>query len=352
MHDSNVEMMYERFTWRMLANHVSPWELEQIKSRIERWDDWCTVWSEAAQAHVKIGDAAAAAGHSVTAGQAYVRAASFYHWATFYFVHDQQQFTSALEHAAECLRKASPHVRPQLAIVSIPFEGSELPGYLRMPEGVRQPPLVIMCPGGDSTKEELYDLGEHVVARGMAYLAFDGPGQGLVSTRLKMRPDYEVALSAAIDYAQSRGDVDAKRIAVGGISYGGLFACRAAAFDDRVRAVVSVSAWYTPAGLYSRMHPLGQTAIKQYFGPNAPDVQNEITMAGAAERIRVPLLQVYGGRDKASPPEEAYRVERQVPGPVTTVVYEEGVHVCNNVQYKARPMIADWLSMIFTAGSN
>ena len=67
-------------------------------------------------------------------------------------------------------------------------------------------------------------------------------------------------------------------------------------------------------------------------------------MAGAAERIRVPLLQVYGGRDKASPPEQAYRVEKEVPGPVTTVVYEEGVHVCNNVQYKARPMIADWLA--------
>lgn len=349
MHDSNVEMMYERFTWRMLANHVSPWELEQIRSRIERWDDWCAVWSEAAHEHVKIGDAAAARRNSVTAGQAYVRAASFYHWATFYFVHDQQQFTTALEHAAECLRRAAPHVRPHLEVVSIPFEGVQLPGYLRKPEGVKEPPLVIMCPGGDSTKEELYDLGEHVVARGMAYLAFDGPGQGLVSTRLKMRPDYEVVLSAAIDYAQARGDLG-PGIAVGGISYGGLFACRAAAFDDRVRAAVAVSAWYTPAGLYSHMHPLGQTAIRQYFGPDAPDVQNRITMAGAAERIRVPLLQVYGGRDKASPPEQAYRVEKEVSGPVTTVVYEEGVHVCNNVQYKARPMIADWLANTLSAG--
>jgi 2,6-dihydroxypseudooxynicotine hydrolase len=111
-----------------------------------------------------------------------------------------------------------------------------------------------------------------------------------------------------------------------------------------VRAAVSVSAWYTPAGLYSHMHPLGQTAIRQYFGVNAPDVQNKITMAGAADKIKVPLLQVYGGCDKASPPEQAYRVEKEVPGPVTTVVYEEGVHVCNNVQYKARPMIADWLA--------
>ncbi len=42
-------------------------------------------------------------------------------------------------------------------------------------------------------------------------------------------------------------------------------------------------------------------------------------------------------------PEHAYRVEKEVKGPTTAVVYEEGVHVCNNVQYKARPIIADWL---------
>lgn len=40
-----------------------------------------------------------------------------------------------------------------------------------------------------------------------------------------------------------------------------------------------------------------------------------------------------------------------MPGPVTTVVYEEGVHVCNNVQYTARPMIADWLAKQLNAGS-
>ncbi|HEV7392961.1 MAG TPA: alpha/beta fold hydrolase, partial [Burkholderiales bacterium] len=164
------------------------------------------------------------------------------------------------------------------------------------------------------------------------------------STKRKMRPDYEVVLRAVVDFVSARKDVDASRLAVGGISYGGLFACRAAAFDERVRAAVSVSAWYTPAGLYAHMPPLGQIAIKQYFGPNPAEVQDRITMAGAAERIRVPLLQVYGGQDKASPPEQAYRVEKEVKGPCETVVFDEGVHVCNNVQNRARPLIADWLA--------
>ena len=344
MPDKNVESMFERFTWRILANHVSPWELEQLKQRIERWDDWCAQFSKLAQEHERIADEALAAGRKLTAGNAYVRAASIYHWASFYFVHDQDQFRAALQSAAACYRKAAPLVDPPMELLEIPFEGAVLPGYLRRPEGVERPAIAVFFPGGDSTKEELYDLGEHVVARGVAFAAFDGPGQALVSTRLKMRPDYEVAIKAVLDRLTQRSDIDASRLAVGGISYGGLFACRAAAFDERVRAAVSISAWYTPAGLYAHMPPLGKIAIKQYFGPDPAAVQDLMTMAGAAERITVPLLQVYGGRDKASPPSEAYRVEKEVQGPCKTVVYEEGVHVCNNVQNEARPMIADWLA--------
>lgn len=349
MPDKNVESMLERFTWRILANHVSPWELEQLKKRIERWDDWCAGFSALAREHVEIGDEAHAAGRTRTAGNAYVRAASIYHWASFYFVHDQSQFRAALEAAAACYRKAAPLVDPPMELLEIPFENVKLPGYLRKPAGVAKAPIAVFCPGGDSTKEELYDLGQHIVERGMAFLAFDGPGQGLVSTQLKMRSDYEVVIRAVVDHVAARSDVDAARLAVGGISYGGLFACRAAAFDERVRAAVSVSAWYTPAGLYSHMPPLGQIAIKQYFGANPADVQDRITMAGAAERIRVPLLQVYGGLDKASPPAQAYCVEKEVKGPCTTVVFDEGVHVCNNVQNKARPLIADWLADVLKA---
>ena len=339
--------MYDRFTWRILANHVTAWELEQLKKRIERWDDWCREFSALAREHVAAGDEAYARGHTLTAGNAYVRAASIYHWASFYFVHDQAQFREALEAGEACYRKAAPLV--PIELIDIPFEGVKLPAYLRKPSGVSRPPLAIFCPGGDSTKEELYDLGQHVIERGVAFLAFDGPGQGLVSTKLKMRADYEVVIRAVVDRVVARDDLDTSRLAVGGISYGGLFACRAAAFDERVKAAVSVSAWYTPAGLYSHMPPLGKIAIRQYFGPNPADVQDRITMAGAAERIRVPLLQVYGGMDKASPPAEAHRVENEVKGPCRTVVFDEGVHVCNNVQNKARPLIADWLREQFNA---
>jgi pimeloyl-ACP methyl ester carboxylesterase len=80
------------------------------------------------------------------------------------------------------------------------------------------------------------------------------------------------------------------------------------------------------------------------MGPDPQSVQDSITMKGVAERIKVPLLQIYGGLDKASPPEHAHRVAAEVKGPRTTLVFEDGVHVCNNLHHIVRPLIADWLA--------
>jgi 2,6-dihydroxypseudooxynicotine hydrolase len=328
----------------MLSQYVSPWEFEALKKKVQVWDQWCEEWCKAARKHAGIAEKAAAEGNRVTAGSAYVRAALYYHWATFLFVHDQKQWRAGMEAMDACWKKAAPLVDPPMELFEIPFAGTFLPGYLRKPAGVRNPPLVILVPGGDSTKEELYDFGDHMLKRGIAVFAFDGPGQGLVSARLKLRPDFEVPIRAVTDFVLKRADLDGKRLAIGGISYGGLFACRAAAFDERFKAVFSASSWYTPAGRFPSMDPLSQTGLKQYMGENAEAVQNSITMAGAAERIKVPLLQVYGGLDKASPPEHAYRVEKEVKGPTTTIVFEDGVHVCNNLHHIVRPLIADWLA--------
>lgn len=344
MADRNVEVALDRFTWRMLSQYVSPWEFEQLKKKIQVWDQWCEEWCKAARKHTEIGDKALADGHRLTAGTAYIRAALYYHWATFLFVHDRKQWRAGMEAMGECWKKAAPLVAPPMELFEIPFEGTYLPGYLRKPAGVKSPPLVILVPGGDSTKEELYDFGEHILKRGVAAFAFDGPGQGLVSARLKLRPDFEVAIRTVTDFILKRDDLDGQRLAIGGISYGGLFACRAAAFDARFKAVFSASSWYTPAGRFPGMDPLSQIGLKQYMGENAQQVQDSITMKGAAERIKVPLLQVYGGLDKASPPEHAHRVAAEVKGPTTTLVFDDGVHVCNNLHHIVRPIIADWLA--------
>ena len=69
-----------------------------------------------------------------------------------------------------------------------------------------------------------------------------------------------------------------------------------------------------------------------------------MTVAGAAGRATAPLLQVYGGNDQGSPLAQAERIAAEYGGPVTTVIYPDGVHVLNNVWNVARPLVADWLA--------
>jgi 2,6-dihydroxypseudooxynicotine hydrolase len=348
--DDRLESMYRRFTWRILSNYVSPWEFEQLREQITDYEQWCQAWSRQAESHVERGDEALAAGRRLTAGDAYLRAGLFYHWASFMFCHDQDQYRTALTAMGHAWAKAAPHVEPPMEILTVPFGGMTLNGYLRIPSGTARPPVVLLLPGADSTKEELYNLGDHIVARGLAVAAFDGPGQGIVSFEGKIRPDYEAAVQAIIDRLAARGDLDTGRLAVGGISYGGLFAIRTAAIDDRVRAVVSISSWYSPAGRFGTMEPLSKAGQYQHLGPDPAAVMESITLAGVAGRATVPLLQVYGGLDPASPPSQAEKVAGEYGGPVSTVVFDDGVHILNNVWYKARPMVADWLAETVLAG--
>jgi pimeloyl-ACP methyl ester carboxylesterase len=105
-----------------------------------------------------------------------------------------------------------------------------------------------------------------------------------------------------------------------------------------------MSSWYSPAHRYATQEPLSQSGLRQYMGDDPAAVQDAITVAGYAERVRVPVLQIYGGRDPASPPEQAERTAAELGGPNELVVFEEGVHVANNVPYRSRTLAADWLA--------
>ncbi len=345
--DERLESMYRRFTWRILSNSVSPWEFEKLKSEISDYEQWCSKWSALAAEHEARGDTAFAAGYFVTAGEAYIRAGLIYHWATFMFTHDQPQFRAGLQAMGAVWSKAAPLLNPQMEILKVLYEGTPLNGYIQRPIGVDNPPLVLLVPGADSTKEELFDLAQHILRRGMAIAAFDGPGQGEVSLTMKMRPDYEKAIVAMLDSLMKRDDIDRNRVAMCGISYGGLFSFRAAAIDPRIKALVSVSSWYSPAGRFAGMERLTSTGQYQYLGADPAATMESITLAGILKDVKVPALQVFGGLDPWSPATKAELIAEEIQGPSTTMLFEDGVHIVNNIWYKARPAIADWLSSAF-----
>ena len=116
---------------------------------------------------------------------------------------------------------------PPLEVVRIPFEGSEIVGYLRLPKSANGPvPLVIAVNGLDSRKEDLAESFAAILPFGVGFLAVDGPGTG--QAPVKASPTADRMLSRVIDYAQSRAEVDKTRLAVHGVSWGAYWATKLA----------------------------------------------------------------------------------------------------------------------------
>src|ERR1019366_3667184 len=109
------------------------------------------------------------------------------------------------------------------------------------PEAPARAPLVVLIPGLDSTKEEFYLWESAFLERGMATLSLDGPGQGETGFELNIRPDYEIAVGAVLDAVSHRSELDLSRVGAVGVSLGGYYVVRAAAFEPRLTATAGIS---------------------------------------------------------------------------------------------------------------
>jgi len=83
------------------------------------------------------------------------------------------------------------------------------------------------------------------------------------------------------------------------------FACRAAAFDDRYKAVVSVRQLVQPPGTLPRDGSAVADRAQQYMGENAEHGPEQHTWRTSPRGEGAAGLQIYGGLDKASPSELA-----------------------------------------------
>src|SRR5260370_20557851 len=98
-----------------------------------------------------------------------------------------------------------------------------------------------MIPGLDSVKEELQATAEHILSRGLAVIAVDGPGQGEAEYELPLESAYERVTTAVEDYLKERDDIDADRLGVVGVSLGGCYAPTSPPYDPRAQASVALT---------------------------------------------------------------------------------------------------------------
>jgi alpha-beta hydrolase superfamily lysophospholipase len=230
-------------------------------------------------------------------------------------------------------------------------------------------PVVVLVNGLDSTKEHMYASNhwEELAARGISCLMLDQPGTGeaLRLQGLTARIDTEAWGAAAVDWLETRADVDAARIGIVGWSLGGYYAPRAAAFEKRFALCVAWGANHDWGAVQRRRRQReGERPVPHYWEHvlwvwGHTDLEEFIAFAdavnleGVVERITVPFLIAHGANDRQIPLEHAHRsYDQAVNSPkreLRVFTPEEGAteHIGLDHLPHVSVFIADWVADTF-----
>ena len=260
-----------------------------IASRIKAGDyeSWFEAWSAAADTVAKEADDRLARGHKVSARDGYLRASNYYRSSEF-FLHGNPRdprIARVYRRSVDCYKACAALFDPPIEPVEIPYEGTTLPGYFHRADLSLSPrTTVIMHSGFDGSAEEMHFGGARAATeRGLNALAFDGPGQfgPLHREGLTFRPDWEKVVTPVVDFALKLPGVDPKRVALMGVSLGGLLAPRAAAFEKRIAALIANDGLFDyAAAQLARTPPEERERIKDKLAADsAPELDQALDQA-------------------------------------------------------------------------
>jgi 2,6-dihydroxypseudooxynicotine hydrolase len=337
-------------TWapRMIVQGIDYNDLVTTAARIRVWGDWCREWCATAAEHERFALQMEGEGNLESATESYLLAAMAYHFGCNNSPDNLDQYIPAAKKRVACYAKAAAHLKPAAERHEVPFENFRMPAYLRLPPEIPKPPAVIIISGLESTKEEARTMEDVLLRRGLATFTFDGPGQGESWFQGGMIVEFERATSAVIDYLESLSHVDERRIGVFGPSMGGYLAPRSAACDQRIKACTLAGGMYDRSRVLNRLDdPFEFARIahvwKVYDKEKIVDLHRRCTLEGLAPKIHCPLLVIHGTHDFV-PIAQAKRIYDEASGPKEWVLLEGGNHVCNNLSFRYRPLIGDFLA--------
>jgi dienelactone hydrolase len=287
---------------------------------------WMEEWSREADRVAKIGDEADAAGNSITAGNQYMRAGNYYYSAER-FIPPGDEKLAIYRKALRCYQGAMARLYPDIERVEVPYESQSLPAWFVKGRGQGKRPTVVLFDGMDNAKEmSVIFAGLDLAKRGINTLAIDGPGQSepLRLRGIPTRHDYEAAGIPAYDYVAARPEVDPKRIAAMGYSFGGYHAPRICAFDKRYAACVCFGAMHWNIHDFVSGHATTDprrtsgSTFQWRWVSGAPDNETALewskkfTLEGVADKVTCPILILHGENDRVVPLAEARKLHERV----------------------------------------
>jgi esterase FrsA len=315
------------------AGRINPFErvkkedVEQVVQNLTSLDPdlWGREWGKFGAKYEALAEEQERSGKKKEAGETYYLAYEYYRIGR-YPVPSSPEKMNCYKGVLRTFLKAAPYLDPPLERVEIPFEGKKVVGYLQIPKGLSRPPVVMHWGGVDGWKEDRRSNSELLHKEGLATFTMDMPGAG-ENPCLGQEPRAERTFSAAIDYLETRKDIDGKRIAVMGGSFGGYWAAKVAHVEaKRLRGAVNWGAgvhrtfqeeWLRPALTVTAsqylMGPASLLDARSYiFGVKtleevlkiAPSLS--LVTQGIIDQPCAPLLCINGKLDDQHPIEDIY----------------------------------------------
>ena len=245
---------------------------------------------------------------------------------------------------------------PPLEVVHIPFEGSEIIGYLRLPKNAAgRVPVVIAANGLDSRKEDLAESFGGILKYGIGYIAVDGPGTG--QCPIKASPTADRMFSKVIDYLETRPEVDKTRIAFHGVSWGAYWGAKMAVVERNRLKVVSVQS--PPVDKFFTKEFLTQSLLgnREYLFDQVPalmaifdGVKTDDELVAMFEKMSLvnqkilgrptaPMLIIGGAKDTQVPISDIYELLSAGDVPKEAWINPSGGHLGRQVNVWPDPLI-------------
>jgi pimeloyl-ACP methyl ester carboxylesterase len=192
-----------------------------VGPRLTDFDAWSAIWLQEA--------------HNAEKAEQWLDAAHYYHNAEFYLPAGEVRnglYADFSRVFARAMDGVDGYER-----IEVPYEGGHLPGYRLRAPGEK---MTLIAHGGyDSFIEEWYPFIEPMTKAGITVIAFDGPGQGgAVPRGIYFTPEWEKPAKAVIDH------FGLDEVEWLGASCGGYLSLRAAAFEPRIKRVISFPTTY------------------------------------------------------------------------------------------------------------
>jgi len=211
---------------RPLLDGTSPARLKEVGAiapRIKDYDSWHTAWLDLAK--------------RAEAEKRWLDAASYYHGAEFYLPAGDIRnslYDDFARNWALRMKGVAGYER-----IAVPYAGGDLPGFRLQAKG-KERTTFIFTGGYDSFVEEFYNFLAPLTELGFTVIAFDGPGQGgALRQGIYLDHACEKPAKAVLDYFE----LDA--VDWLGASCGGYMSIRAAAFEPRIKHIISMPTSYS-----------------------------------------------------------------------------------------------------------